>query len=57
MLQELLPTLPLMHYRNLWDPVMVLRDIVAAISRAKDELADPKRYRALAEDMLTQCER
>jgi DNA helicase II / ATP-dependent DNA helicase PcrA len=51
-LQELLPTLPLVHYRNIWDPVMVLRDIVAAISRAKDELADPKRYRALAEEML-----
>ena len=51
-LEEILPTLPLVHYRNLWDPVMVLRDIVAAISRAKDELADPARYRALAEAML-----
>ena len=51
-LEELLPTLPLVHYRNLWDPAMVLRDIVAAFSRAKDELTDPGRYRALAEDML-----
>jgi DNA helicase-2/ATP-dependent DNA helicase PcrA len=51
-LEEILPTLPLVHYRNLWDPAMVLRDVVTAISRAKDELADPARYRALAETML-----
>ena len=51
-LQEKLPTLPLVHYRNLWDPALVLRDIIAAISRAKDELADPARYRSLAEAML-----
>ena len=55
-LQELLPTLPLDHYRNLWDPAMVLRDIVAAISRAKDELAGPERYRALAEAMLRRAD-
>ena len=51
-LDEILPTLPLIHYRNLWDPVMVLRDIIPAISRAKDELVDSRRYRALAEAML-----
>ena len=51
-LQEKLPTLPLVHYRNLWDPALVLRDVIAAISRAKDELADPVRYRSLAEAML-----
>jgi superfamily I DNA/RNA helicase len=51
-MQEILPTLPLNHYRNLWDPALVLRDIVGAISRAKDELADPVRYRSLAEEML-----
>ena len=50
-LQEKLPTLPLVHYRNLWDPALVLRDVIAAISRAKDELADPARYRSLAEAM------
>ncbi|MDP2780403.1 UvrD-helicase domain-containing protein, partial [Devosia sp.] len=48
LLEEILPTLPLIYYRNLWDPAMVLRDVVAAISRAKDEMADPARYRALA---------
>jgi DNA helicase-2/ATP-dependent DNA helicase PcrA len=51
-LEEILPTLPLIHYRNLWDPAMVLRDVVAAISRAKDEVTDPVRYRALADAML-----
>lgn len=51
-LEEILPTLPLVHYRNLWDPAMVLRDVVAAISRAKDEMTDPVRYRALAQRML-----
>src|ERR1035441_265320 len=51
-LEEILPTLPLIHYRNLWDPAMVLRDIVAAISRAKDEMADQAQYRALAQGML-----
>jgi superfamily I DNA/RNA helicase len=51
-LEEILPTLPLVHYRNLWDPAMVLREIVAAISRAKDEMAGPERYRELAQTML-----
>ena len=31
---------------------MVLRDVVTAISRAKDELAGPARYRALGKAML-----
>lgn len=52
-LEEILPTLPLVHYRNLWDPAMVLRDVIGAISRAKDELVDPVRYRTLADVMLT----
>ncbi len=51
-LEEILPTLPLVHYRNLWDPAMELREIVGAISRAKDELVDAKQYRTLAETML-----
>lgn len=51
-LEEVLPTLPLVHFRNLWDPTLVLREIVAAISRAKDEMTDAKTYRRLAEQML-----
>jgi DNA helicase II / ATP-dependent DNA helicase PcrA len=47
-LEEILPTLPLRHYRNLWDPAMVLKDIVSAISRAKDEMVDAVAYRQLA---------
>lgn len=50
-LEEILPTLPLVHYRNLWDPTMMLRDIVSAISRAKDEMVGPQRYRTLAKAM------
>jgi len=51
-LQDLLPTLSLVHYRNLWDPLLDLKDIVNAIARAKDELVDAKRYRQLATAML-----
>lgn len=52
-LEDILPTLPLVHYRNLWDPAMVLRDIVNAISRAKDEMVGPEHYRMLAKEMET----
>jgi len=50
-LEEILPTLPLVHYRNLWEPALVLKEILSAISRAKDELVDDKGYLALAEKM------
>ena len=50
-LEEILPTLPLKHYRNLWDPAMELREIVNAISRAKDELGGRAAvYRAKAQE-------
>ncbi len=52
-LEDSLPTLPLVHYRNFWDPTLVLRDVIPAISRAKDELVDRIRYRKLAEAMQT----
>ena len=51
-LEESLPTLPLHHYRNLWDPVIVLREMISAISRAKDELTGPDEYRRLSQAML-----
>lgn len=50
-LEQILPTLPLNHYRNLWDPVVVLREILQAISRAKDEVVTAEEYRALAQAM------
>jgi DNA helicase II / ATP-dependent DNA helicase PcrA len=55
-LQEVLPTLPLRHYQNLWRPALPLRDILAAISRAKDELVDSRRYRELATAMLAEAQ-
>jgi DNA helicase-2/ATP-dependent DNA helicase PcrA len=55
-LEDILPTLPLVHYRNLWDPAMVLRDMVNAISRAKDELVGAATYRELAEQMLQRAQ-
>jgi superfamily I DNA/RNA helicase len=51
-LEEILPTLPLVHYRNLWDPTLVLKEVLSAISRAKDELVSVDGYRALAQAML-----
>ena len=50
-LEEILPTLPLMYYRNLWDPALILKEILSAISRAKDEVIDAAGYRALAQSM------
>lgn len=55
LLEELLPQLPLRHYRNLYEPTTFLKDILKAISRAKDELVDPARYRALGTAMLEQA--
>ena len=52
MLEEILPTINLVHYKNLWDPTMLLRDVIPAISRAKDELVDRISYRKFAEAML-----
>ncbi len=51
-LEELLPTLPLNHYRNLQDPTVHLKDMLGAISRAKDEMVGPKKYKDLAAAML-----
>jgi len=51
LLEERLLELELVHYLNLYEPTIALRDILQAISRAKDELVDPDRYRVLAEQM------
>lgn len=45
------PRLGLKHYRNLYDPSQTAADILAAISRAKDEVVDPQAYLALAQTM------
>ncbi|WP_201859381.1 ATP-dependent helicase [Microvirga soli] len=51
LLEDLVPTLPLRHFRNLYDPTLDLGDILSAISRAKDEVVGPDEYRALARRM------
>ena len=51
-LQDVLPTLALTHYRNLWNPAYALREILDGISRAKDELTDYAPYAQLAARML-----
>lgn len=52
MLEEELPILGLTHYRDLWNPARELRNMLVAISRAKDELTDEHAYRELAQRML-----
>ncbi|MEM7432633.1 MAG: ATP-dependent helicase [Pseudomonadota bacterium] len=43
--------LELVHFRELWDPTDHLRNILAAISRAKDEVVDADQYQSLGEAM------
>ena len=52
LLEEGLPSLPLKHYLRLYEPAFALRDILAAISRAKDELISPEKYREFGENMF-----
>lgn len=52
LLEERLPSLPLNHYLQLYEPALALRDILTAISRAKDEMINSAQYRALGESML-----
>lgn len=51
-LEREFPRLPLRHYRDLYDPSQIITDILAAISRAKDEVVDHGSYEVLAETML-----
>jgi DNA helicase II / ATP-dependent DNA helicase PcrA len=55
LLERLLPSLQLVHYRYLPDPTRYLRDILGAISRSKDELVGPEQYLALAQAMRNQA--
>lgn len=51
-LEDLLATLGLVHHRNLWAPERLLKGVLSAVSRAKDELVGPDRYEELAGAML-----
>lgn len=55
LLEEKLPELPLSHYLKLHEPVFALRDILAAISRARDELIGADEYRGFGEAMLKEA--
>ncbi len=51
LLADRFPHLDLTYYRNVWDPSLVLSDILAAISRAKDEVVFPRCYAELSDAM------
>lgn len=52
LMEQLLPQLELNHYQSLYDPTLYLGDFLQAISRAKDELVSPEKYRQMAEQMI-----
>src|ERR1035437_4454679 len=56
LLEEEFPRLRLEHYRNLYDPTQIIADMLAAVSRAKDEVVDAETYAALANAMLAKVE-
>ncbi|MEL7496553.1 MAG: ATP-dependent helicase [Planctomycetota bacterium] len=51
-LEQLLPKLELNYYLDLHEPLRSIRSILAAIGRAKDELATPSDYHQRAQEML-----
>ncbi|MDA9436278.1 UvrD-helicase domain-containing protein [Bradyrhizobium sp. CCBAU 51627] len=51
LLENEFPKLGLRHYRDLYDPTQKIADILAAISRAKDEVVDTEEYAQFAETM------
>jgi superfamily I DNA/RNA helicase/Zn-dependent peptidase ImmA (M78 family)/CRISPR/Cas system-associated exonuclease Cas4 (RecB family) len=55
LLQAQAAELRLNHYQNLYNPASPFRDFLRAISRAKDELITPARYRELASEMHAQA--
>ncbi|MGH7779515.1 MAG: UvrD-helicase domain-containing protein [Candidatus Binataceae bacterium] len=55
LLESELTSLPLNHYLVLYEPAIALRDILMAISRAKDELHTPAKYLELGNAMLARA--
>jgi len=51
LLERSLADLNLIYYQHLSEPTFYLRDVLGAISRAKDELKSPEDYRLLSEEM------
>lgn len=56
LLEDEYPRLGLKHFKNLWDPSIPLGEMLAAISRANDEVVNAAGYRALSEAMLNSAE-
>ena len=56
LLEEEFARLDLQQFKDLWDPTEKLRDILGAISRAKDEVVYAERYMALAKAMQQSAE-
>jgi len=56
LLEQNLARLNLREYEYLHNPAYPFRDMLAAISRAKDELVSPDGYAALAEQMMAAAE-
>ena len=52
LLEDEFARLDLQHFKDLWDPTDKLRDILRAISRAKDEVVNAEKYLALSKAML-----
>ncbi len=55
LLEEEFPRLGLAHYRNLYDPTQIIADMLAAVSRAKDEVVGAETYATLANAMLSKA--
>lgn len=55
LLEEEFPRLRLVHYRNLYDPTQIIADMLAAVSRAKDEVVNAETYAGLADAMLAKA--
>ncbi len=55
LLETQFPRLPLKHFRNFYDPVRNIADILSAVSRAKDEVVGPGEYAALAASTLVKA--
>ena len=51
LLEQHLASMKLDHYLNLYEPTLTLREILGAISRAKDELVNASQYLLLAQQM------
>lgn len=50
-LEEILPTMDLVHHQNLYEPALELKEMLSAISRAKDEVVDADSYMSFAQAM------